>query len=412
MKRDNLHQLDKSILSRNWARIGLLSVGIAFAACGGKAGNSGDGDGDCDGDGAGASDSMGGAGETPTGGAGGAGTGGKSNEGMGGDSRTGGTGGTSSELDPCVEDEHVLDGACVSCPEGTARAAGDEPDAGDTACEAIQCDADQRVVDHACVACPVDSTNDAGDDASGENTECEEVVCDQLRNLVPVMSGMEDGFGVVTQSGEFAGDYPGWHAFDRTSSLWLSKEGIAPAWLAYEFKEGPRTVTEYSLRYTNGALTTRAPKAWSFQGWDGGGWVALDTENSQTAWESGEVRVFQVDSPAAYSAYRIYFTQDNDSRSDIVTVSVGQIELRGPDCSCDTTAVARDVRERRRQELAVAQHAHDTGLLDDEERTVGREREAHAEVEVARDANELEVLPDRGDLSARRSRRQPHAEKY
>src|SRR5689334_13312290 len=82
-----------------------------------------------------------------------------------------------SEPEPCRAGEHVQSGACVACPPGATRAAGDDPEGADTSCEATLCTANQRVASNACVACAPGSTNAAGDNATSVDTACDPTVC-------------------------------------------------------------------------------------------------------------------------------------------------------------------------------------------------------------------------------------------
>lgn len=72
----------------------------------------------------------------------------------------------------CEEDHHVVDNACVPCPAGSGRPAGDDAGEGDTSCTPILCGENEYVSDHACVACAPGSTNPAGDNATGDDTSC------------------------------------------------------------------------------------------------------------------------------------------------------------------------------------------------------------------------------------------------
>ena len=77
----------------------------------------------------------------------------------------------------CERDEHGQSGACVMCPAGTFREAGDVPSEGDTSCDPVLCVADQRVAAHACVDCGPGTVNAEGDDASGGDTRCDATLC-------------------------------------------------------------------------------------------------------------------------------------------------------------------------------------------------------------------------------------------
>jgi hypothetical protein len=163
------------------------------------------------------------------------------------------------------------------------------------------------------------------------SAECQ---CDQTPlPLVPAMTGVEDEAGIVSASGALSDAYSAWHVFDQTGSLWLSEQEVSPAWIGYQFKDGPRHVTQYSLTYTNGSLTSRAPKDFSLQGYNGESWITLDSRSNQTGWSaSGESRIYDVASPGDYSEYRLNITQDNDSRAAIIVASVGKFQLLGHSC--------------------------------------------------------------------------------
>lgn len=340
--------------SHFWSQIGLLSLGLTFAACGGETGGgddpggstggASDGSGGADdGAGMGGDDGDGGTGAMGNGMGGddsGSGSGGKDSS--GGGSSTGGdtgTGGHTGGSDICKADEQVVDAECVPCPDGSTAPAGADTEDGDTECTPTLCEEDEHVQNHECVACPETWENGAGDDATGEDTVCEDVVCNDLIDLVPAMVGADDAFGTVTTSGTYSGSYPGWHAFDGTGSLWLSEENEAPAWLSYEFKGGAEEVREYSIMYNNGHLTSRAPNTWTFEGWDGEAWVQLDAQSGQTGWVGGEERSFEIASPGFYSSYRLHVTEDNDHRAPIIVVSVAKLRLKGSACACDAATV-------------------------------------------------------------------------
>ena len=73
----------------------------------------------------------------------------------------------------CAANQRVSSGACVACPAGSTRAAGDPVYGGDTTCTATACGANERVSNNACVACAAYTTNAAGDLANGGDTACD-----------------------------------------------------------------------------------------------------------------------------------------------------------------------------------------------------------------------------------------------
>ncbi|MCP3141818.1 SBBP repeat-containing protein [Pyxidicoccus xibeiensis] len=146
-------------------------------------------------------------------------------------------------------------------------------------------------------------------------------------NLVPVMTGPTTPSGSVTRSGVFSTSYEAWQAFDASGSLWLSLENQTPAWLGYQWFNGAKTVNRYAINYANGSITSRAPRNWTFEGWNGSSWVVLDTRTNQVNWAGHERREYTVATPGAYTRYRVHITDDNDTRSGIVVISIGRLEL-------------------------------------------------------------------------------------
>ncbi|MCP3059886.1 SBBP repeat-containing protein [Myxococcus sp. K38C18041901] len=147
-------------------------------------------------------------------------------------------------------------------------------------------------------------------------------------SLIPVMSGNNVPSGVASASSMYDPSYQPWLGFDNSASFWLSTRGQTPAWLAYEFPTTTRPVQRYAVTYGNGTITSRAPKNWTLEAYNGLGWTILDTRTNQTGWAGHERREFAVANPGAYRAYRINVTDDNDVRSTgNVVVSISRLEL-------------------------------------------------------------------------------------
>ncbi len=158
--------------------------------------------------------------------------------------------------------------------------------------------------------------------------------CDSSTSQVPPMTSSTSPSGMVARSGVLGSSYEAWKAFDNStagSSLWLSQIWQAPAWLSYEWANGNRLIERYEIYFRNGSrLATRAPRDWTFQGWDGSQWITLDIRTNQTGWlGEAATRTFDVANPGRYAKYRLHVTRDNDSRSDIVVVSIAQLVLYG-----------------------------------------------------------------------------------
>lgn len=159
----------------------------------------------------------------------------------------------------------------------------------------------------------------SGGAASAQYTNC--------TNQVPAMTSATSPSGVVTRSGVYSSAYEGWKAFDSSNtSMWISATYQTPAWLAYEWSS-PRTIHKYSISYVNGSITSRAPRDWQFQGWNGSSWVTLDTRVAQTGWSGNETRSFVPAIPGSYTKYRLNVTDDNDATSGIVVISMGRLTL-------------------------------------------------------------------------------------
>ncbi|MEZ4359050.1 MAG: zinc-dependent metalloprotease [Kofleriaceae bacterium] len=149
-------------------------------------------------------------------------------------------------------------------------------------------------------------------------------------NLVPFMTSATLPSGLVERSGVYSSTYEAWRAFDSSNStMWISGVFQTPAWISYQWSNGPKTVTSYAINFVNGSLTSRAPRDWTFQGWNGSAWVTVDTRSAQTGWLGVERRVYTVASPGSYIKYRLHVTDDNDSRAGVVVISMGRLELIG-----------------------------------------------------------------------------------
>lgn len=156
--------------------------------------------------------------------------------------------------------------------------------------------------------------------------------------LIPTMTGNTTPSGVVTQSGVYSPGYEAWQAFDATGTLWLSNMYTSSVWIGYEWGGGAaKTVNSYELKYNNGSCCQqRGPKNWTLQGWNGSTWVTVDTVTNQTGWYSNPNRTYTVDTPGAYSKYRLHVTADNynDTTYPITLVSLSSLQLFGADTSC------------------------------------------------------------------------------
>ncbi|QSQ14199.1 hypothetical protein [Myxococcus landrumensis] len=167
-------------------------------------------------------------------------------------------------------------------------------------------------------------------------TQTQELTCGTSQ--VPVMTSATLPGGIVTRSGVYSAGYEAWLAFDAvdsTSSMWISGLQQTPAWIGYEWTDGPRQIIRYAIRFANGSLTSRAPKDWTLQAWNGSQWVVVDTRTNEVNWGGTERRVYSLAASATSSKFRLQVTDDNDTRTGVEVVSMGRLELLG--CLPDTT---------------------------------------------------------------------------
>jgi len=71
---------------------------------------------------------------------------------------------------------------------------------------------------------------------------------------------------------------------------------------------------------------SRAPKNWTFEGWNGSSWVTLDTRINQSSWGDNEIRYYKISSPSAYAKYRINITANNGDGTYLCVATLGLYE--------------------------------------------------------------------------------------
>ena len=159
--------------------------------------------------------------------------------------------------------------------------------------------------------------------------------CDVSSELVPVLNANSSA---VSVSGVY-GSSPGWQAFDGTTgTMWHSALWQTPAWIGYEWNS-PRFVDSYALSFSNGpSLTSRAPKIFQLQGWNGASWITVDSRTNEINWLGSQTRHYTVQSPGSYVKYRLLVADDNDTRAGVVVVSLGTLSLKG--CTWNNNPVA------------------------------------------------------------------------
>ena len=136
-------------------------------------------------------------------------------------------------------------------------------------------------------------------------------------NLVPQMTSFTSPSGTVTESSH-SNIYASWGLFDRTPypdlGLWQIYYFAPPAWFAYEFTS-PKIVNKISLYPLYSNSTGRAPKTFTFDGWDGSSYSTLLTVTNYTGWDTvGETKtIWNVNNKTPYIKYRVNITAINGS---------------------------------------------------------------------------------------------------
>jgi hypothetical protein len=95
--------------------------------------------------------------------------------------------------------------------------------------------------------------------------------------------------------------------------------------LVFDF-HAAETIAEYRIMAGNGAASSGAPTAWTFDYWDGAAWQVLDTQSGVTDWDSeSEFKVFPISSPVSATRYRLHMTT---LESGTVLLWLAAIQLR------------------------------------------------------------------------------------
>lgn len=129
-------------------------------------------------------------------------------------------------------------------------------------------------------------------------------------NKVPRMTSNTAPSGTASANSEINATYAAWKAFDWDDATFWNSTAGGVGWLAYEFSAA-KTIAYYELQ-CNPTYVSRSPKTWTFEGWNGTNWIVLDTQTNAPAWTAGEIRGYEVASPASYIKYRLNITASQD----------------------------------------------------------------------------------------------------
>lgn len=145
---------------------------------------------------------------------------------------------------------------------------------------------------------------------------------------IPKMTSNTAPSGTVTYSTQYTtGGNGAYKAFDDNDDAngWLTTN-VKSGWLAYEFTSSKRIVG-YGLlceNYVTYGSDERAPKTWTFEGYNGSTWDVLDTQTNISGWVNGTLKEFTFSNANSYTKYRINVT-DNQFGSGYL--AIGELQM-------------------------------------------------------------------------------------
>ncbi|MBK3493846.1 Ig-like domain-containing protein [Viridibacillus sp. YIM B01967] len=164
-------------------------------------------------------------------------------------------------------------------------------------------------------------------------------------NLIPKMTSDTAPSGKVTSSSKvlepfLAFDGVPHYSVSNTFKAWGTH--TQTGWLGYEF-DTPKILTKYILYYgnhqsSNPGYMTNLPNSWTFEGSnDGVNWTKLDSVSNYAIWQDGE-NVFEIDNKQPFTHFRINITKNNGSTSNVVNLTIHELELWGYNATIEPNA--------------------------------------------------------------------------
>jgi hypothetical protein len=119
----------------------------------------------------------------------------------------------------------------------------------------------------------------------------------------------------------------------NSNAYYVNSTSAVPNDIVFTMREA-ETICEYAMT----SHGTYYPNAWTFDYWNGGAWVTLDTQAAvSNAWSQSVFRTFQIASPVSATIYRIHITAAVNSSFYLYAM-----ELRrtpgGPNAACSQYA--------------------------------------------------------------------------
>jgi hypothetical protein len=123
--------------------------------------------------------------------------------------------------------------------------------------------------------------------------------------------------GNMTSGGGVAG------AFDNNAATFAQRVAVSGT-IGYDFGSN-KTIRQYTVQETTGAVSTQAPRDWTFEySSDNTNWNVADTQTAQTGWTDGEIRTFTISSAFTARYWRMNITNNNGGGG----VCVGELEMK------------------------------------------------------------------------------------
>ncbi|MFF2889471.1 hypothetical protein [Paenibacillus sp. NPDC057967] len=131
----------------------------------------------------------------------------------------------------------------------------------------------------------------------------------------PVMVSNIHPYGKASASSITNANVDAYFAFNGKDdgNGWMTQNGQRTGWLEYEFPK-PIKIQKYSLRAPT-SNNTIMPREWTFEAWDGSGWVVLDS-NSYAGWKPTEEREYVFLNNTEYKRYRINILSNDGHNSN------------------------------------------------------------------------------------------------
>lgn len=155
-----------------------------------------------------------------------------------------------------------------------------------------------------------------------------------LPNAIPTMTSNTAPSGVASASSEASATYSPWKAMDKsTAAQWrTTTTGKYPAWLQYELASS-KTIKRYTI--TSHTTIDRAPKTWTFEGFNGSTWDVLDTQTN-IVFSASEKKTFDFTNSTAYTKYRVNISLNNGG----ILTEIAELEMMEADPQVTNIQVA------------------------------------------------------------------------